>query len=312
MLTNLPNLQFMSESEEAKLFSFSTSSSLPYPSINFPSMDTSGMNTSGMGNKFVVKFKLVYGNDNESGEEVYRRLMSISHPNIVKVYEVGNVMPSTAIYDQVYKLINWDFESGEESDINTVYGRNIPFVISQHIDGYTIDNRVITNVIPLIQNVFSAIKVFQKYLIVHDDLQPQNIMFNTQTSQYVIIDFDLSYFGTDNATDKEYFIETLETVLFYPNKKPHTFVDSSTVNTSSNTKEIKSLLLLPDVTEINKFYNFAVLTPPNNTDLNIYITVLSALLGNYPFTLQLEEQQTGNNLNINYNVEVWRYGVLES
>jgi len=243
-------------------------------------------------NMYVVKFTLVYGDYNSTREDIYRHLMDISHPNIIKVYEVGSVKSTSPDYETVYNTINWDCGTNTLcDDIVTQYGQDIPFVVLQHIDGCTLANMNVNDPVSLVQDVFSAIKVLQSHHITHDDLQSENIMYDFVSQQYIVIDFDLSYFdytGDNNTTDKEYFIETLGIVLFKPNK--HFIANSSTGEVTN--------LSLPETTAINKFYNFALLSSVSDTSLDVYISVLSNMLGDYNFTLQLEHNKT----------EIWRYG----
>jgi len=255
------NLQFMHEAEDAKVFKA----------------------TDMTGKQFVVKFTLVYGNYDPAAHEVYSELMTINHPNLVKVFEVGIIMPQHPEYKQLYNMMNWDYDNGSVAEVSLPTNTAIPYVLMEYIDGVSVDNKSEIEPISLCQDMLAAIKVLQNHSIVHDDVQTQNILFDPTNNRYVLIDFDLSYHdadGEDTHRDVDLFMEVLLHVLR---------VNQPVTNS-----------LLPNTTAINKFYNATVTMISPDLGVDDYTTLLSQLLGgDYVLTLPLEHGVT----------EVWQHGV---
>ena len=134
---------------------------------------------------FIIKEKDYQLEQREKSRQVYRKLMSIVHQNIIKIREVSQVDLSNQNYNALYQLLN-----KEENKHLIKEGASIPFVVMDYISGDNIKQKNDIDFIDLLGQIFSVLLIFEQYSIIHGDLHLQNIMYDG--TKYIVIDFDNS------------------------------------------------------------------------------------------------------------------------
>jgi len=153
--------------------------------------------------QFVLKFTRIVTLDVAQDKEqwyktkqVLTTLSSIKHPNIVEVYEVGEVDITDSNYQRFLDMINWNEVKSEPEPYYNQHDSSsgIPYVIMQYIEGHDMIKQHTNSeqALELITDLMSALSVFAKYNIRHGDMKFQNVIYNTKTGRYVVIDFDFS------------------------------------------------------------------------------------------------------------------------
>jgi len=255
--------------------------------------------------KYIIKFTIINESDvqkrNEKSRQVYRKLIDIKHPNIVKVYEVGLINPIDLDYNTLYTLINQDTNNlpydliNEETKGDIIKeGSEISFVVMEYIPGTHIYRRKDLDFIDLLRQLFSALMVLQKYKIVHNDLNFTNIIYDG--TRYVLIDFDISYFNSINDVDRREIFINIGSSLFTPDKS------FFLVKNKEGLFDIKPIMLTSEDV-FSKFYNYAVQINGRVGLLRLVI-ILSALLGSKIFTLNLEYDTKKE---FQYGIEISNY-----
>jgi len=249
------------------------------------------------GKQYTVKFTLIQDDDYRSeyehqwmqSKEVLTILIKIQHPNIVRIYEVGDIKVNSRDYKQIITMINSvDVEYSHHSD-----NINIPYTVMDYIEGYNLNEKHIDDdqAFNILTDLMSALTVFNKYNIYHGDLSFHNVMYNTKTNKYVVIDFDYAEILNstnylDYATlDTKFVNDNLLFSIFYPQDSGY-----------SDDNYVHHNYMLPDTTLINKYCNYAVET--KGLPLTHYITILSILMGERVIDIELEHEE----------IESWQYG----
>ena len=236
----------------------------------------------------VIKFTLIhqYAIDQiVSTKKVLNILRGVHHPNIVRIYEIGTIYTTDNNYDQINTLIGDDDKH-----------LDIAYVIMEYIEGSTMNNHLEPDQLqPLMFDVMSALKTFDRYNIRHGDMNFQNVIYNIKTNKYVVIDFDFSSIITkpqEDAyfeTDIDFVNDNMNRYIFYP--------EDDSMITDDDDEYIK--FMLPNTSLMNKYCNYASST--KRKPLDHYISILSILLGDEPVIINFE-----NDVN-----EVWKYGIKQ-
>jgi len=245
---------------------------------------------------FVIKFNIIPNNINnenqqeiitervlarKNSEQVLKVLTTVQHPNVIRVYEVGDIDVENKDYKYLLKILN---HGEKRKDYIHASKFNIPYTVMEYVEGRDIDDIVVTHdqAVDIMTDLMSALKVFEKYNIIHHDMNFHNILYNTKTNKHVIIDFDYSEINNIN-TD----ISDISTVNL-----------NLGINLHNTYSDNNAKIVLPSTTAINKYY-LHYERGNGKSSLDHYIMVLSLLLGEQPLVLTLE-----------HNVrETWQYGV---
>lgn len=239
----------------------------------------------------MIKFTRIHASDEEydkkqwyKTKQVLTTLSSVKHPNIVEVFEIGEIDITDSNYQQLLDMINWnEVDSKPEASYNQHNSPlSIPYVIMEYIEGHDMVEQHANSeqALELLTDLMSALSVFAKYNICHGDMNFQNVIYNTKTGRYVVIDFDYSEITNTSKyrADIDVVNENLPDVLLYP--------------------QDYDKQLLPDTGNLNSggvviagYCNHALLTNGKRS-LNHYIMILSTLLGSRPLVLSLEFDQT--------------------
>jgi serine/threonine protein kinase len=253
-------------------------------------------------NIYVIKFTLI-DYDDISGKDqllatkrVLTILSKIKHPNIVRIYEIGDVKVNSSDYQQVLDIFNWNEEQSqpEQSDSSFHFGFDIPYVIMEYINGYDMSNRDLEpdKVPHLLTDLVSALRVFQNHNIRHGDMNFQNVIYNIDTNNYVVIDFDFS--RIINLPQEQLYTET---DMYFVNINIVAGLSYLKRSTYTDEKYSSYYPMLPDTTLINKYCNYTI--EATSLPINHYVSVFSILMGAKPVILTLEHGQK----------EEWQYGI---
>jgi serine/threonine protein kinase len=127
----------------------------------------------------------------------------IHHIDPSEDYHLGNpILCKPKLDEEVIKdikrcnnLDNFDIEKDEYSLLILKYGGpDIKALCSTYLDKYlaTKKEEKINTIIFEIHNLIKGLQVFRKHNIIHYDIKPQNILFNTKTGTMKYIDFGLT------------------------------------------------------------------------------------------------------------------------
>jgi len=260
-------------------------------------------------NKFVIKFilfeSLAEYNDPRilESRQVLTLLSTIVHPNIIKIYQIGEVNVDSSDYRTILNIVN---SHGRGKHSYHSMKINIPYIVMEYIEGHEIGNALmeLEQKLHFLQDTMSALRVLEKYNIIHCDINFQNILYDVILDRYVIIDFDYSRFvkprslssnsnNNNNINDIDFVNDSLYTNAFYP-EKSYRFVNGMIY-----------INMLPDDNIVNKYINHATsmrasyVTGSSKLRLEHYITILSTLMGEQELVLTIEHDEE----------ERWQYGV---
>jgi hypothetical protein len=155
-----------------------------------------------------------------------------------------------------------------------------------NIEGYNLNHPINDNVqaLCIMTDLMSALRVFEKYNIHHNDMNFQNIMYNIKTNKYVVIDFDYSEINNDPNYVNNDSISDIETVNFNL-QEFYGFIPEN--NTEGDIA-------------IDRYHGYTE-SAKGGLSLGHYISMLSSFLGQQRLILTLEYNQE----------EHWQYGIKE-
>jgi len=119
------------------------------------------------------------------------KLKSIDHENIVGIHQYGTIDTSNTSYLNCVKLLNTP-----QNRRDNILTDSIPdyalrngkcfYTLMEYVDGHEV--RYISNSVS--QDVKLAKRELEQHDITHDDIRESNILYNSKTGKYVLIDFD--------------------------------------------------------------------------------------------------------------------------